>query len=331
MRTRKTLAAAVALGLATVGLAAPSTAHAAGSAEVTAMPASVFLSNPAGTENDTVSVTASYTCVNDTEAGRSWGLYGSLTRSGMTPFYYGIRYVSYQSAKCTGQTVTEVMTFKRMPQDWQNPGTYLGGPAELAFGLYEMQGAPEAGTGNDVHRTATTSVVLPHTPPPPAPVIQKPSAPRSVTATRARTSVKITWRGPASDGGSAVTGYQAYRPTHAKSLSASARSYTFTGLKPLTAYNLYVRAQNKAGYGPWASIKVTTTAPARKAYKKCTALNKVYLHGVGKKGARDKTSGKRVTNFHVDTKLYKMNDGRVQSKKQYDLDRDNDGIACEKR
>ena len=58
-----------------------------------------------------------------------------------------------------------------------------------------------------------------------------------------------------------------------------------------------------------------------KAYKNCTALNKVYPNGVGKKGAKDKTSGERVTWFEVNTKVYKLN---TKS------DRDNDGIACEK-
>ena len=58
-------------------------------------------------------------------------------------------------------------------------------------------------------------------------------------------------------------------------------------------------------------------------YKNCTALNKVYKHGVGRSGARDKTSGKRVTNFRVTTKVYNLNKKR--------LDRDKDGIACEKR
>jgi len=57
-------------------------------------------------------------------------------------------------------------------------------------------------------------------------------------------------------------------------------------------------------------------------YKNCTALNKVYPHGVGKPGAVDKTSGKRVTNFKKSTDLYNAN------KKS---DRDGDKIACEKR
>ena len=56
-------------------------------------------------------------------------------------------------------------------------------------------------------------------------------------------------------------------------------------------------------------------------YANCTAMNKVYPHGVGKKGAHDHTSGKPVTNFYRNTRLYKINASH---------DGDHDGIACEK-
>jgi len=47
-----------------------------------------------------------------------------------------------------------------------------------------------------------------------------------------------------------------------------------------------------------------------------------YPHGVGKVGAHDKTSGVPVTNFKRSNRLYYLNRS---------LDRDKDGIACEKR
>jgi len=59
-----------------------------------------------------------------------------------------------------------------------------------------------------------------------------------------------------------------------------------------------------------------------KAYKNCTQLQKAYPHGVGKPGAKDKTSGTPVKNFTVDKKVYQLN---TKS------DRDKDGIACEKK
>ncbi len=57
-------------------------------------------------------------------------------------------------------------------------------------------------------------------------------------------------------------------------------------------------------------------------YKNCGELNKSYPHGVGRPGAVDRTSGTRVTNYHRDANLYELNAR---------LDRDKDGIACEKR
>ena len=54
-------------------------------------------------------------------------------------------------------------------------------------------------------------------------------------------------------------------------------------------------------------------------------LNKKYPHGLGKLGARDHTSGTPVTNFKRSTKLQKL----AMSYKR-GLDRDKDGIACEK-
>jgi len=56
-------------------------------------------------------------------------------------------------------------------------------------------------------------------------------------------------------------------------------------------------------------------------FRNCTALNRVYRHGVGKYGARDHTSGTPVTNFRRSNRLYLQNRG---------LDRDKDGIAGEK-
>jgi hypothetical protein len=49
-------------------------------------------------------------------------------------------------------------------------------------------------------------------------------------------------------------------------------------------------------------------------------------HGVGRAGAHDKTSGTPVMNFKRSTRLY-----REAMKANSRLDRDKDGIACEKR
>ena len=58
----------------------------------------------------------------------------------------------------------------------------------------------------------------------------------------------------------------------------------------------------------------------------CTNLNKKWPHGVGRRNAVDKTSGVRVTTFHRNNDAYWAAERHNGS-----LDRDNDGIACEKR
>ena len=76
------------------------------------------------------------------------------------------------------------------------------------------------------------------------------------------------------------------------------------------------------GGTPLAAAAGAVSAP----WKNCTTVNKRYLHGVGKAGARDKTSGTPVTNFKRSNFLY-----RTAMRYNRGLDRDKDGIACEKR
>ena len=72
-------------------------------------------------------------------------------------------------------------------------------------------------------------------------------------------------------------------------------------------------------------LTVGTAAAMPTLYKNCTNVNKKYAHGVGKAGARDHTSGDPVTTFKRSTSLY-----RVAMSYNKGLDRDKDGIACEK-
>jgi hypothetical protein len=93
---------------------------------------------------------------------------------------------------------------------------------------------------------------------------------------------------------------------------------------------------------PVAAVAVVLATPATSAtdrgaapsagaaipllYKNCTNLNKRYPHGLGRRLAVDKTSGTPVRNFYRSTRLYL----RAMSYNR-GLDRDKDGIACEKR
>ncbi|MEJ7647657.1 MAG: excalibur calcium-binding domain-containing protein [Nakamurella sp.] len=78
-----------------------------------------------------------------------------------------------------------------------------------------------------------------------------------------------------------------------------------------------------------SAAAIVAKAPAKpRVFKNCTDMNKVYKHGVGRKGAKDLANGKpkpkstAVTNFRIDTALYNANKLR---------DGDKDGIACEKK
>jgi hypothetical protein len=72
------------------------------------------------------------------------------------------------------------------------------------------------------------------------------------------------------------------------------------------------------------ALSADAAVPAR--YKNCTALQQTFKHGVGRSTARDHTSGKPVTTFTHNTAAYNK---AVRANRG--LDRDRDGIACEKR
>jgi hypothetical protein len=76
------------------------------------------------------------------------------------------------------------------------------------------------------------------------------------------------------------------------------------------------------GVGP---VPAATSAVPR-LWSSCKHVNARYPHGVGKVGAHDRTtSGDPVTNFKRSTRLY-----RIAMSYNGGLDRDKDGIACEK-
>ena len=74
------------------------------------------------------------------------------------------------------------------------------------------------------------------------------------------------------------------------------------------------------------SLSALGPSPATAAphHENCTKFNQKYPHGVGTKGAKDKTSGTPVTTFKKSTKLY-----NAAMKANSRLDGDKDGIACE--
>jgi len=77
--------------------------------------------------------------------------------------------------------------------------------------------------------------------------------------------------------------------------------------------------------GSFAPAASATPSKAPAQWKNCGAVNHRYPHGVGRAHAHDATSGTPVTNFKRSTRLY--NEAMSYNR---GLDRDHDGIACEK-
>jgi len=113
--------------------------------------------------------------------------------------------------------------------------------------------------------------------------LSAPLSPVSVTATPAASSVALSWSAPASNGGSALTGYNVYVWTDATTTWAaplaqvnvapiSGTSYTVTGLTLGTKYDFLVVATNAAGSS--AASDVVSATPAAVAAVAVVALPK---------------------------------------------------------
>lgn len=102
-------------------------------------------------------------------------------------------------------------------------------------------------------------------------------------------------------------------------------------MKVKRAYVLAVAVLAFGSISGAAQAAQPNSVPAATHYKTCKAMNDgKYPHGVGKRGAKDSTTGKRVTNFMRDNKEYKRYATSASKGGYRDLDRDDDGIACEK-
>lgn len=78
--------------------------------------------------------------------------------------------------------------------------------------------------------------------------------------------------------------------------------------------------------GTFFALLSTLGVAQQTKFRNCSEMNRVYPHGVGRVGAKDKTSGTPVTTFARNNALY---DAIFRNRPS--LDRDRDGIACERR
>jgi hypothetical protein len=146
----------------------------------------------------------------------------------------------------------------------------VNGPTPITGDTYTVTGLSN-GTRYYFYLTAVNSAGE-GGPSPPATTVPfgPPAAPLGLAATAGDGEVTLSWAAPASDGGSAITGYDVYESTAAGTqgtqvATTSGTGYTVSGLTNGTTYYFEVTAVNAAGQGQ-ASAQVTAvpvaTAPA---------------------------------------------------------------------
>jgi len=89
-----------------------------------------------------------------------------------------------------------------------------------------------------------------------------PGAPVLVSATAGNAQVTLTWTAPASDGGSAITGYTVTASPGGATCTTTGLTCIVTGLSNGTSYSFTVKATNAIGTGPASNaLSATPTAP----------------------------------------------------------------------
>ncbi|MFI5226475.1 MAG: fibronectin type III domain-containing protein, partial [Candidatus Limnocylindrales bacterium] len=140
------------------------------------------------------------------------------------------------------------------------------------------------------------------TAPPPPPTV--PGAPTGLTATAGNAQVALAWTAPASNGGSAITGYKVYRSTTTGTETllttlGVVTSYTNTGLTNGTTYFYKVTAVNAVGEsarsGEASAKPVTVPSAPRNVTATRSATKGVNLAWT----APSSTGGSAITAYRI--------------------------------
>lgn len=125
-----------------------------------------------------------------------------------------------------------------------------------------IEGVTEDGYHTYYHSGSNSRVLVDAAANPlPVPGDSVPTAPQDFTATPGNEQVTLNWTAPASQGGSAIIGYQVSNNNGANWVTAATNTgHTFTGLTNGTAYTFQVRAVNSDGEGTPASVTATPVA-----------------------------------------------------------------------
>ena len=171
---------------------------------------------------------------------------------------------------------------------WQRDGVTVSGAAASTYtptaaGSYtcaitgtNVAGSGTSGTSAALAVTAPAIPVAPSTPSSSASTASVPSAPSTPTAARSGTgAITVKWAAPASDGGSAVTGYTVTASPGGRTCTSATTSCKVTSLTNGTKYTFTVVATNAVGTSsasgssasayPYASLKVAWKMSGKKA------------------------------------------------------------------
>jgi len=175
--------------------------------------------------------------------------------------------VSWTAPVSNGGTAITGYTVTSSPGNFTAPAT---GTSAVVSGLTD--GTAYTFTVTATNAIGTSAASAPSTPVTPATV---PGAPTAVSAAAGDSQATVSWTAPASDGGSAITGYTVTSaPGGFTATTAGTTSAVVLGLTNGTAYRFTVTATNAIGTGA-ASVASSpvTPAPAPTAPAAPTAVN----------------------------------------------------------